>query len=63
MLFKNPMDRPKIEEIFKIVNNSLLEYDKDTYTHINFYFKYFDRLDSRLDKQERDTSYWKNIKK
>lgn len=63
MLSPKPSERPNIEEIFKVLNNSLLSYDRNIYTHINFYFKYFDSLDSGIDEEQRDASYWKNFKK
>lgn len=62
MLSPYPSERPKIEDIFAVVNNSLLLYNTSIYKHINFYFEYFDSLDSDIDKEQRDSSYWKNIK-
>lgn len=62
MLSPNPLGRPNIEEVFTALNNSLLSYDKNIFAQINFYFEYFDDLDSGIEEKQRDTSFRKNIK-
>ena len=62
MLSPLPSERPKIEDIFSVINESLLTHNANIYSHMNFYFGYFDIQDVNIDGKQRDPTYWKNIK-